>query len=129
MLSTSAQHDPVAVRSRSGNRMRASPSAQHDRHIVGGPRRGARLAFGALTGRLVGLSVEQVMSDRGHIDPAHKTETCYICGQPAGGGEMRDGAHVLCSWGLNDYERRLKQIVKRRGLFPSIEVLNAGRAE
>jgi hypothetical protein len=52
-------------------------------------------------------------------------EVCYICGQPAGGGAMENGAHVLCSWGLTDQQRREKQIVKRRGLFPSIEALEA----
>ena len=54
---------------------------------------------------------------------------CFICGQPAGGGEMQDGAHVLCSWGLSDHERRQKQIVKRRGFFPSLEALEAERSE
>jgi len=61
--------------------------------------------------------------------PARDTETCFICGQPAGGGEMEAGAHVLCSWGLTDYQRREKQIKKRRGLFPSIEALEARRSE
>jgi hypothetical protein len=42
---------------------------------------------------------------------------------------MENGAHVLCSWGLTDRQRREKQIVRRRGLFPSIEVLEARRAE
>ena len=45
------------------------------------------------------------MVDRDDIDHGGKIETCYICGQPAGGGEMRDGAHLLCSWGLSDQER------------------------
>ncbi len=54
-------------------------------------------------------------------------ETCFICGQPAGGGEMEGGAHVLCSWGLTDHQRRQKQVVKRRGLFPSVEALEAER--
>lgn len=57
------------------------------------------------------------------------TEVCFICGQPAGGGEMRDGAHVLCSWGLTDQQRRQKRIVKRRGLFPSLEALEAQQSE
>ena len=56
-------------------------------------------------------------------------EICFICGQPAGGGAMESGAHVLCSWGLTDYQRRLKQIVKRRGFFPSVEALEARETE
>ena len=57
------------------------------------------------------------------------TEVCFICGQPAGGGEMQDGAHVLCSWGLTEHQRRQKQIVRRRGLFPSLEALEAQKPE
>ena len=60
---------------------------------------------------------------------ARDHETCFICGQPPGGGEMRDGAHVLCSWGLTDQQRRQKQVVKRRGFFPSIEALEAERSD
>ncbi len=42
---------------------------------------------------------------------------------------MRDGAHVLCSWGLTEHQRRQKQVVRRRGLFPSIEALEEERSE
>ena len=52
---------------------------------------------------------------------------CYICGQPAGGGEMLNGAHLLCAWGLTDRQRQLKQLPRRRGLFPSIEGLQASQ--
>jgi hypothetical protein len=61
--------------------------------------------------------------------PRREPETCYICGQPAGGGEMRDGAHVLCSWGLTDQQRRTSRLPKRRGFFPSIEALEARNLE
>ena len=61
--------------------------------------------------------------------PVDQSEICFICGQPAGGGAMEGGAHVLCSWGLSDEQRRRKQTVRRRGLFPSIEALEAERTE
>jgi hypothetical protein len=69
------------------------------------------------------------MGDRGNLVPPDETEVCFICGQPAGGGEMKDGAHVLCSWGLTDHQRRQKLIVKRRGLFISLEALQAEESE
>ena len=67
------------------------------------------------------------MKDRDETLPPGQPESCYICGQPAGGGEMQDGAHVLCSWGLTDQERRRKQMPRRRGFFPSLEALEAER--
>ena len=69
------------------------------------------------------------MRDRDDALPPREADRCYICGQPAGGGEMEGGAHVLCAWGLTDQERCLKQTPKRRGFFPSIEALEAERAE
>ena len=62
-------------------------------------------------------------------DPTREAERCFICGQPAGGGEMKDGAHLLCSWGLTDYQRRRKQIPRRRGFFPSLEELEGQRSD
>jgi hypothetical protein len=62
-------------------------------------------------------------------EPTRDTDTCFICGQPAGGGEMRDGAHVLCAWGIGERQRRRKLIPRRRGFFPSIEELDAREAE
>jgi hypothetical protein len=59
----------------------------------------------------------------------HGAEKCYVCGQPAGGGEMRDGAHVLCSWGMTDYDRRRKQSPRRRGFFPTVEALESAEHE
>jgi hypothetical protein len=41
---------------------------------------------------------------------------------------MKDGAHVLCSWGLTDHQRQQKLIPRRRGFFPSIEELEARRS-
>jgi len=69
------------------------------------------------------------VGDGGDLASADETDVCFICGQPAGGGEMKDGAHVLCSWGLSDHQRRQKLIVKRRGLFPSLEALQAHESE
>ena len=69
------------------------------------------------------------MSEASDRVSARDNEVCFICGQPAGGGEMENGAHVLCSWGLSDAQRLQKQIVRRRGLFPSVEALQARRSD